>query len=133
MERVICAKIARVLQKISTKSTYTHTIPSDWKKARISPIFKRGTKIEIYSHPEHLPTKPNEPKFIRYGRIGPQPLLTDDHDSRYPYLTKKEKGDCVEKNMEPPPKTQNSVADGRKRRAPNRMPYKRLINHELEY
>jgi len=26
----------------------------------------------IYSHQEHLLTKPNDPKCIRYGRIGPR-------------------------------------------------------------
>ena len=31
-----------MLQKIYTKSIQTHLIPSDWKKARISPVFKKG-------------------------------------------------------------------------------------------
>ena len=32
-----------------------------------------GTTLnEIYSHPKHPHKKPNEPKYIRYGRIGPR-------------------------------------------------------------
>jgi len=40
----LSTEIAPVLQKIYTKSIQTHIIPSDWKKARICPILKKGDK-----------------------------------------------------------------------------------------
>ena len=40
----LSTEIAPVLQKIYTKSIQTHTIPRDWKKARICPIFRKGDK-----------------------------------------------------------------------------------------
>ena len=43
----VSMEIGPVLQKIYTKSIQTHIIPSDWKKARICPIFKRVTKIDL--------------------------------------------------------------------------------------
>ena len=57
-------------------------------------ILNRTDFDTIYCDPEHPHT---EPKYIRYGRIGPRPLLPDDHDSRQPSLTKEERGGSIEK------------------------------------
>jgi len=66
------------------------------------------TRIAIYSHQEYPHTKPNGPKCIRCGRIGPRPLLPDDHDSQHPSLTREERGASVEKigNLLPKLRTQ---------------------------
>ena len=37
--------IAPVLQKIFTKSLDTYTVSNDWKKAQITPTFKKGIRI----------------------------------------------------------------------------------------
>ena len=40
----LSTEIAHVPQKFYTKSIQTHIIPSDWKKARICPILKKGDR-----------------------------------------------------------------------------------------
>ena len=37
-------EIAPILQKIFAKSLHSQIVPTDWKKACISPIFKKGDK-----------------------------------------------------------------------------------------
>ena len=39
--------------------------------------------IVIYSHLKHLHTKPNEPKCIRYARIGPRLCESEHQETRY--------------------------------------------------
>ena len=36
--------IASALQKIFSKSLSSHQVPEDWKKALVTPIFKKGDK-----------------------------------------------------------------------------------------
>ena len=42
--RELSSVIAAALQKIFSKSLSSHQVPEDWKKALVTPIFKKGDK-----------------------------------------------------------------------------------------
>ena len=42
--------IAAALQKIFSKSLSSHQVPEDWKKALVTPIFKKGDKDSLANY-----------------------------------------------------------------------------------
>jgi hypothetical protein len=51
-------EIADVLQKIYQKSIDSGTVPADWKKATVTPIYKKGTKSDPANYrPTSIPCK----------------------------------------------------------------------------
>ena len=45
--RELRVEIAPVIQQIFEKSLATGKLPSDWTKANVSPIFKKGVKVTL--------------------------------------------------------------------------------------
>ena len=46
----LCTIIAKPLAKLYTLSLNSGLIPNDWKIARVTPLFKKGSKSECKNH-----------------------------------------------------------------------------------